>query len=81
MTTARAEVLVAATSGAQQGEVITAWTEWLYENYGGGLTPDQLDKVYGLAWDHGHSSGLAEVGMYFEEFADFARDILNAAKD
>lgn len=62
--------------GADEAEIYPAWTEWLYETYGFGLSREQLDKVYGVAWDHGHSAGLEEVGEYFREFADFARELL-----
>jgi len=30
----------------------------------------KLDKVYDLAWQHGHSAGFHEVEMYFEEFVE-----------
>lgn len=58
--------------------VYDQWSQWLYETYGDGLTTEQLGRVYSLAWDHGHYAGLVEVERYFEEFADFARDLLAA---
>jgi len=30
-------------------------------------------KVYDLAWDHGHSSGIAEVANYYSEYADLVK--------
>lgn len=31
------------------------------------------DKVYSLAWEHGHSSGYSEVENYYQDFAELAR--------
>jgi len=28
------------------------------------------DKLFSLAWSHGHSSSLSEVLMYYEEFSE-----------
>jgi hypothetical protein len=78
MTSARASELLRGGGDVDAVAVYDAWTEWLYGQYGDGLTREQLGKVYGLAWDHGHSAGLEEVGAYFEEFAGFAREILAA---
>jgi len=33
----------------------------------------KLDKLYQLAWDHGHPNGLQEVGFYFGEFAELLK--------
>jgi hypothetical protein len=52
--------------------------EQMYEKYGDGLTKEQHLVVYGLAWQHGHSAGYSEVESYYGEFADFARDLLDA---
>lgn len=29
----------------------------------------KLDRLYELAWEHGHAAGWSEVEMYFHEFA------------
>lgn len=33
----------------------------------------KAEKCFSLAWDHGHSAGLSEVKMYFEEFVELLR--------
>lgn len=39
-----------------------------------GLTDHpKLDKLYQLAWDHGHASGWGEVESYFHEFAELLK--------
>lgn len=55
-----------------------AHDEEMYDNYGDGLSKDQHLVVYSLAWQHGHSSGVDEVREYYREFAQFARDLLDA---
>lgn len=30
----------------------------------------KADKLYALAWEHGHSAGLTEVVHYYEEFVE-----------
>ena len=35
------------------------------------------DRVYSMAWEYGHSSGLCEVANYYSEFAEFAEFIYN----
>lgn len=32
-------------------------------------------RVWGKAWDRGHSSGYSEILIYYDEYADFVRDI------
>jgi hypothetical protein len=77
MTSTRASELLR--TGKDPAEIYPEWEKWLCENYGQGLTGRQLDKVYGLAYDHGHSSGLEGVAEYFVKYADFAREIVNAS--
>lgn len=43
-----------------------------------GLSRAQHEIVYSAAWSHGHSSGFDEVANYYGEFADFARNVLDA---
>lgn len=39
-----------------------------------GLTDHpKLDRLYELAWSHGHASGFSEVEFYFSEFADLLK--------
>lgn len=39
-----------------------------------GLTKHpKLEKVWELAWDHGHSYGLADVELYFREYAELVK--------
>lgn len=30
----------------------------------------KADKLYGLAWDYGHSAGLAEVAIHYDAFVE-----------
>lgn len=55
-----------------------AHDEELYTKHGEGLSKDQHLRVYGLAYEYGHSAGDNEIEQYYMEFADFARDLLNA---
>jgi hypothetical protein len=54
------------------------WITKLYGEYGGGLSLKQLDIVYNMAYDKGHSYGHEEVAMYFSDFVNFALNILKA---
>lgn len=33
----------------------------------------KFDKAWMIAWDHGHSSGLDEVELYFRELAELIK--------
>jgi len=33
----------------------------------------KAEKCYRLAWEHGHSSGLADVASYFGDFVELIR--------
>jgi hypothetical protein len=37
-----------------------------------GLSQAAQDKLWELAWEHGHSSGESEVRYYYGDFADLA---------
>lgn len=43
-----------------------------------GLNEAQHGIVYSAAWVSGHSSGFGEVASYYEEFAEMARQIIEA---
>ena len=32
------------------------------------------DRLFELAWEHGHSSGYREVAIYYDEFAELLKD-------
>lgn len=55
-----------------------AHDEQMYQEHGDGLTKDQHLTVYALAWQYGHSSGEWQVREYYREFAEFARNLLDA---
>lgn len=63
-----------------KSEIMTEWSDWLYGTHGGGLPTAVLDKLYGKAWQDGHSSGLYEVESYFIELVDLAIEIIEAAR-
>lgn len=44
----------------------------LAEEYGVVGHP-KLNALYQLAWDHGHSSGFAEVEIYFGQFVELIK--------
>lgn len=53
----------------------------MYDDIGqgvAGLNEAQHGIVYSKAWEHGHSSGYGEVESYYGEFAQMAREILDA---
>jgi hypothetical protein len=52
--------------------------EEMYIKYGDGISKDQHLVIYSMAYQHGHSAGDSEVEQYYKEFADFARDLLDA---
>lgn len=60
-------------------QVQLAHDEQMYQEYGDGLSKDQHVTVYAKAWEHGHSAGEWQVEEYYREFANFARDLLDAA--
>lgn len=55
-----------------------AHDEQMYQEHGDGLTKDQHLTVYALAYEHGHSAGYSEVEGYYRQFAEFARNLLDA---
>lgn len=44
-----------------------------------GLNPAQHGIVYALAWQQGHSCGYSEVEGHYGEYAEMARQILEAS--
>ncbi len=34
---------------------------------------NKFELAYSIAWSHGHSSGIQEVEMYFEELAELLK--------
>lgn len=51
----------------------------MYDEYAApfGVPRAISDKVYSLAWEHGHASGYGEVENYFQDFAELARVAYN----
>ena len=38
-----------------------------------GIPVAVANKIYALAWEHGHASGFGEVEMHYQDFADLAQ--------
>lgn len=53
-------------------------SDYLAARYGDGLNERQQGKVYSLAYERGHSAGYEEVGLYYQDYADFARGIIES---
>lgn len=51
----------------------------MHARHGEGLTPAQHGIVYSKAYEQGHASGLEEVGEYYRDLADMARELLATA--
>lgn len=45
----------------------------LEEKYGVVGHP-KADRLYELAWEHGHSSGYSEVEIYYDDFVELVKD-------
>ncbi len=45
----------------------------LFEEYGVEGNP-KAERCYAMAWEHGHSSGLSEVSIYFAELVTLIKD-------
>jgi hypothetical protein len=52
----------------------------LAADYAADLPKPVADRVFALAWEHGHSSGEGEVEIYYVDFADLAGDAYRAGK-
>lgn len=48
-------------------------TAFLYEE-----NDKTAEIVFKQAWEEGHSSGVTEVALYYETFANMAKDIIKA---
>ena len=46
----------------------------LAEEYDLPLTHPKFDRVYNLAYQHGHGSGYSDVENYFSEFVELVKD-------
>lgn len=44
----------------------------LFKEHGVESNP-KAEKVWSLAWEHGHSSGYSEIEIYFEEFVELIK--------
>lgn len=84
MTSIRADELLrgpaADRGGMSEGDIITAWSRWLYDRHGVGLSEDVLNIVYGKAWEDGHSAGLQEVESCFIDLVDLAEMVIAAVR-
>lgn len=41
-----------------------------FEEWFGTKDHPKADKLFGLAWEHGHSSGVYEVAIYYSDFME-----------
>jgi hypothetical protein len=46
----------------------------LAADYARDLPKPIADRVFALAWEHGHANGEGEVEFYYVDFADLAGD-------
>ena len=49
-----------------------ALADSLAATYASGLPKHVADRVFALAWEHGHAYGAGEVENYYIDFADLA---------
>lgn len=59
--------------------VLSAFAAALAEEYGTG-NPVVDDKVYSLAWEDGHSSGVSEVENHYLDYAELAQIAFDEGK-
>lgn len=52
--------------------------ERLAGDYAKDLPRSVSDRVFSLAWEHGHASGEQDVESYYVDFADLAGDAFRA---
>lgn len=64
------EARMAAQKAEQDNHIERMFTEYA-EPFG--VPRAVADKVYSLAYTHGHSSGLADIENYYQDFAELAR--------
>lgn len=58
---------------AERGALEVEWRQWLaVENGIGHLSSAVQDKVFGLAYEHGHASGYSDIANYYVGFAELA---------
>lgn len=60
---------VRAAYNAENERVLALFRADLEAEYGT-ANYSKRDKLYALAWEYGHSSGLNEVAMYYDELCD-----------
>ena len=60
--------------------VYAQWAAWLASEYAEGLPEGIFPALFERAWADGHSSGLTSVENYYEEYASFARKVVEAAR-
>ena len=59
--------------GAENARLIRLFQDDLFEENGVTDNPKRF-KAYDLAWEHGHSSGMSEVVLFFEELVDLIKE-------
>ncbi len=52
----------------------------LADDYAPTLPDSVADRIFGLAWEHGHANGEGDVETYYVDFADIAGDAFRAGR-
>jgi hypothetical protein len=60
------------------GDLQDQFKNSLFEQFGTGLNRGQHERVYKAAESEGHASGWHDIQNCYIDFADFARDIIDA---
>ena len=68
----------AAYKAAREAEEAAFQEAWA--SYKSTLTEEQARRVWSAAWEAGHSCGLQEVALYFDDFADLCVDVMKMMK-
>lgn len=53
--------------------------DWLANEYAPTLPGSVKDKVWGKAWEDGHSGGFNEVEGHYRDYAEFAEFVMDKA--
>lgn len=60
-------------------EIELQFKQWLADEYAYEESPKIQDRVWGKAWEHGHSSGYFDVENYYIDYAEFAQAVIYLA--
>jgi hypothetical protein len=63
---------------AAQNAMVAEWKAWLADEYADDLPEAVQDRIFGKAWEDGHSGGYDEIEFHYIPLAVFARDVRKA---